>query len=252
MPETNIGSLLSIVDKIDTLVGFFIIGKKPTGSKDPFALRRNGFSIAQILINWKPNMSLNEIFAPSLEVYLCSSKTIKFSLVEFMIDKLKFILSNQNKRIDVIDSVLNTKVVNDLPIKTISNRIDIIIKFTKNNAFKTFLANFKRINNILKNEKFSNDDQLLVKIKFFETVEEENIYNFVNFFSKEINEKGGCDKSQNILIKSLIKINDTISLFFDNVIVNHDNYNIKKNRLNLLKNLHNLILKFSNFELIEN
>ena len=77
-----------MVDKIDTLVGFFCIGKKPTGSKDPFALRRNGFSIVQILINLKLNLSLNEVIEPSLKEYCCSSQSIKLSLIDFMIDKL--------------------------------------------------------------------------------------------------------------------------------------------------------------------
>ena len=65
-------------------------------------------------------------------------------------------------------------------------------------------------------------------------------------------EKGMCEKSQDALINSLIKMNDPISLFFDNVIVNHDDYNIKTNRLSLLKNLQNSILEFSSFNFIEN
>ena len=61
-----------------------------------------------------------------------------------------------------------------------------------------------------------------------------------------------CDKSQDIFINSLIKMNEPISLFFENVIVNHDDYNIKTNRLSLLKNLQNSILEFSSFNFIEN
>ena len=90
-----------------------------------------------------------------------------------------------------------------------------------------------------------------VNTKVFETIEERNIYNITNSFSKEIIKKGICEKSQDILINYLIKMNEPISLFFDNVIVNHNDYNIKVNRLNLLKNLHNSISKFSIFELIE-
>ena len=67
-----------------------------------------------------------------------------------MIDKLKFVLSSQNNRIDVINSVLNTEIINDLPIKLISSRIDSLNKFTEDKDFKIFLSNFKRINNILK------------------------------------------------------------------------------------------------------
>ena len=251
LPETKLGSLLSMVDKIDTLVGFFSIDKKPTGSKDPFALRRNSFSIVQILINFKINLSLNELLEPSLKEYGCSSHLIKLNLIDFMIDKLKYVFSNKNNRMDVVNSVLNTKIVNDIPIKIISSRIDSISKFTKNNDFKIFLANYKRINNILKSEKFSNDAVLQVNTKVFDTIEEQNIYNLSNSFLKEIIKKGICEKSQDILINYLIKMNEPISLFFDNVIVNHNDYVIRVNRLNLLKNIHNSISQFSIFELIE-
>ena len=249
LPETKLGSLLSMVDKIDTLVGFFSINKKPTGSKDPFALRRNGHSIVQILINVKLNLSLNKLIAPPLKEYGCSSDTVKLSLFEFMIDKLKYVLS-ENNRIDIVNSVLNTKIVNDLPINIILSRINSISKFTKNSDFNIFLTNFKRINNILKSEKFSDDAVFQVNTKVFDTIEEQNIYNLTNSFSKEIIKKGICEKSQDILINNLIKMNDPIISFFDNVIVNHNDYNIRVNRLNLLKNLHNSISKFSIFDLI--
>ena len=169
-----------------------------------------------------------------------------------MIDKLKFVLSNQNNRIDVVNSVLNTKIVNELPINVILSRIDSINKFTKNSEFKFFLANFKRINNILRSEKSSNYAVLQVNTTIFDTIEEQNIYKLTNAFSKEIIKKGVCEKSQEALINFLIKMNSPISLFFENVIVNHDDHNIKTNRLNLLKNLHKFMLEFSIFEFIEN
>ena len=250
-PKTKLGSLLSIVDKIDTLAGFFSIGKIPTGSKDPFALRRNGFSIVQILINLKLNMSLNEVIEPSLKEFDCSSQQIKSSLIVFMIDKLKFVLSNQNYRIDVVNSVLNTKIVNNIPINVISCRINSISNFTRNKDFKIFLANFKRVKNILKSEKFSKDVEFQINKKIFVTIEEEKIYNLIKSFSKEIIEKGFCEKSQDVLIKSLINMNEPVSLFFDNVVVNDIDHDIKNNRLNLLKNLYNLMLRFSCFDLIE-
>lgn len=251
LPETKLGSLLSMVDKIDTLVGFFTVGKKPTGSKDPFALRRNGFSIVQILVNLKLNFSLNEVIEPSLKEYCCSSQSIKLSLINFMIDKLNYIFSTKNNRTDIVNSVLNTMIVNDIPINVIATRINSISKFTKNNDFKIFLTNFKRINNILKSEKFSNDVLFQVNTKVFDTIEEETIYNLTNSFSEEIINKGICEISQDILINCLIKMNEPISLFFDNVIVNHKDTNKRDNRLNLLKNLYNSISKFSIFDLIE-
>ena len=77
------------------------------------------------------------------------------------------------------------------------------------------------------------------------------MYNLTNSFSQEIVEKSMCEQSQDILITYLIKMNKPISLFFDNVIVNHNDSKIRFNRLNLLKNLYNSLSKFSIFELIE-
>ena len=196
-------------------------------------------------------MSLNDVITPSLKEYNCSLQSVKISLIEFIIDKLKFVLSNQNNRIDVVNSVLNTKIVDNLPIKVILSRIDIINKYAKNKNFEIFLANFKRINNILKSEKFSNDIEFQINIKLFETIEEVNLHKLINSFSKEVEERSTCEKSQKVLINSLINMNKPISSFFDNVIVNHDDINTKFNRFNLLKNLHNLILNFARFDLIE-
>ena len=105
--------------------------------------------------------------------------------------------------------------------------------------------------NVLKNEKFTNDTILQVNTKVFDSIEEQNIFNLYNSFSAEIIKKGICEKSQDIFINYLIKMNNPISLFFDNVIVNHNDYIIRVNRLNLLKNLQNSISKFIIFELIQ-
>ena len=141
------------------------------------------------MINFKINLSLNELLEPSLKEYGCSSQSIKRNLIDFMIDKLKYILSDKNYKIYIVNSVLNTKIVNHISIKVILSRIDSISRFTKNKDFKILLANFKIINNILKNEKFSNDLVLPVNTKLFDTIEEQNIYNLSNSFSKEIIKK---------------------------------------------------------------
>ena len=79
----------------------------------------------------KLNLSLNEVIEPSLKEYSCFSQSIKLSLIDFMIDKLKYILSDKNYKIYIVNSVLNTKIVNHISIKVISSRIDSISKFTK-------------------------------------------------------------------------------------------------------------------------
>ena len=96
MPKTKLGCMLSMIDNIDNLTGFFIINKKPSGSKDPFALRRAGYSIVQILMKLKLNISINNLFTEALKSYENTSKIIKLDLIDFIIDKVKFILKKQN------------------------------------------------------------------------------------------------------------------------------------------------------------
>ena len=116
---------------------------------------------------------------------------------------------------------------------------------------KTKQKLIKDINCIIDQIAFYINIEFPVDLKFFDSIEEKSIYNLTNSFSKEIIKKGICEKSQDVLISYLIKMNEPISLFFDNVIVNHNDSDIRINRLNLLKNLHNCISKFSIFELIE-
>ena len=147
MPTTNLGGMLSMIDNIDTLTGFFIINKKPSGSKDPFALRRAGFSIVQILMKLKLNISINDLFTEALNSYKNSSKIIKLDLVDFIIDKVKFILKKQNFRDDIIVSVLSIKESKNYLFPILYERLNCLNDIKDTNDFKTFLVNFKRLNN---------------------------------------------------------------------------------------------------------
>ena len=251
MPTTNLGGMLSMIDNIDTLTGFFIINKKPSGSKDPFALRRAGFSIVQILMKFKLNISISDLFTESVNSYKNSSKIIKLDLVDFIIDKVKFILKNQNFRDDIITSVFSLKDAKNYLFPILYERVNHINDVKDTSDFKLFLVNFKRLNNIIKSNKLPDISDVKVNPDLFETSEEKEIYNKsdnLNFNLKKYLINLDYQKS---ILQEIINLQYAINSFFETVIVNHEEKIIKNNRIALLTKLSDSILEFSNFGLIE-
>ena len=251
MPTTNLGGMLSMIDNIDTLTGFFIINKKPSGSKDPFALRRAGFSIVQILMKFKLNISISDLFTESVNSYKNSSKIIKLDLVDFIIDKVRFILKNQNFRDDIITSVFSLKDAKNYLFPILYERVNHINDVKDTSDFKLFLVNFKRLNNIIKSKKLPDISDVKVNPDLFETSEEKEIYNKsdnLNFNLKKYLINLDYQKS---ILQEIINLQYAINSFFETVIVNHEEKIIKNNRIALLTKLSDSILEFSNFGLIE-
>ena len=251
MPTTNLGGMLSMIDNIDTLTGFFIINKKPSGSKDPFALRRAGFSIVQILMKFKLNISISDLFTESFNSYKNSSKIIKLDLVDFIIDKVRFILKNHNFRDDIITSVFSLKDAKNYLFPILYERVNHINDVKDTSDFKLFLVNFKRLNNIIKSNKLPDISDVKVNPDLFETFEEKEIYNKsdnLNFNLKKYLINLDYQKS---ILQEIINLQYAINSFFETVIVNHEEKIIKDNRIALLTKLSDSILEFSNFGLIE-
>ena len=251
MPTTNLGGMLSMIDNIDTLTGFFIINKKPSGSKDPFALRRAGFSIVQILMKFKLNISISDLFTESFNSYKNSSKIIKLDLVDFIIDKVRFILKNQNFRDDIITSVFSLKDAKNYLFPILYERVNHINDVKDTSDFKLFLVNFKRLNNIIKSNKLPDISDVKVNPDLFETSEEKEIYNKsdnLNFNLKKYLINLDYQKS---ILQEIINLQYAINSFLETVIVNHEEKIIKNNRIALLTKLSDSILEFSNFGLIE-
>jgi len=250
IPRTKLGCLLSIIDKIDTLTGFFIINKQPTGSKDPFALRRTGFAIVQILINHNLNISINDIFVEAFKSYGSYSESTHKSLNDFIIDKIKFVLNQQNISIDIIDSVMSLKNSFNIPIPILIRRINLLENQKNDSQFKTFLMGFKRVHNVLNHSDISKYRLNKVNETLFKIDEERELFKIVNMLDGQINKFEFDINNQNFIINELLKLDLIIEAFFKKVIVNDTNERVKFNRLSLLNELSDNMNKFSKFNLI--
>ena len=250
IPRTKLGCLLSIIDKIDTLTGFFIINKQPTGSKDPFALRRTGFAIVQILINHNLNISINDIFVEAFKSFGSYSESTHKSLNDFIIDKIKFVLNQQNISLDIIDSVMSLKNSFNIPIPILIRRINLLENQKNDAEFKTFLIGFKRVHNVLNHSDISKFRLNKVNETLFKIDEERELFKIVNMLEGQINKFEFDINSQNFIINELLKLDHIIEAFFEKVIVNDNNERVKFNRLSLLNELSDNINKFFKFNLI--
>ena len=116
LPETNTGIALSIADKLDSIAGFFAIGIKPSGSQDPYALRRQALGILSILLDRKLSVNLNNLINAALDNYSnleFNKEEVASQIVEFFVERVKNLFKDLGIRYDVIDAVLNNNL-NDI------------------------------------------------------------------------------------------------------------------------------------------
>ncbi|HIQ49300.1 MAG TPA: glycine--tRNA ligase subunit beta, partial [Aquifex aeolicus] len=223
VPETTIGTILSLSDKIDNLYSFFKVGEVPKGSSDPYGLRRSAFGIIKILHEKAIDVNLadfKEIYG-EFKHYTDLEDFLKQRLISYL----------ENYPINLVRAVL--KVYSSFePYKVIRN-VEILYKASKSPDFATLVEGAKRVIRIIPKDW----QEVSVKEELFQKVEEKELYTKV----KEFEEKS----IENPL--ELLPLKMYIDNFFDNVKVMAEDEKIRNNRLALLKRVENLFKKFGDF-----
>ena len=251
LPKKPFSYSISIVDKIDTLVGFFLIDEKPTSSKDPFALRRSAIGLLRIIIENKLIFKLRDLLSYSIKLYqdqgvIIKNEKTEQEVLDFIKERMKNILKQKNIKNDIIEASISSHVGNnflDLYKKTILMNKH-INKETGINAVNSY----KRAANILdKSGKkiLGRPDAVL-----FRKEEEKHLYERINEIRKAFTVKESHKDYENLLIK-LSHTKEPTDNFFDNVVVNDENQDIKNNRLELLKMFCNTFDNFIDFSKLE-
>lgn len=243
LPKSSVGSIFSLADKIDTIAGLFAIGEIPTGSADPFALRRSAIGIINIIRNnaWKFNLS--EAIETSLYEYIkdlgltFNHEEVIQNVRDFFFGRIKTMLQEEGIRYDIIDAVL-------IPGSEIQ---DIFAKARELNQWfnedrSKFVDAYNRINNLTKNVDFTEVNEELLQED-----EEKNLHNkFV-----EINEKFNDSLSSENYKEAMNVLNElvpSIDAFFDNVMVMAEDEKIRQNRLALINSIEENIQKILKIE----
>ena len=246
-PKSNLSICLSISDKIDQITSVFLSGKKPTGSSDPFALRRSALGIIRTLIENKINIDIKILIEENLKLFTkvnTKEKNLINNIVDFINVRLFIFLKDYGIPDGVLKSIID---VNNLDPYMIYHKAQIISKFIITTEGKNFLNAYKRLDSIL-------DKSVRKKFKIceelFASEEEEKLYNK----TIEIQNKITIQELNFEFYKSLIeiqKLRPLINSFFDKVKVNVDDSKKKENRKEILILSKLIIDKVCNFSFIE-
>ncbi|MBP9539033.1 MAG: glycine--tRNA ligase subunit beta [Leptotrichiaceae bacterium] len=231
LPETLEGAIAGISDKIDTVVGCFAVGLKPTSSKDPYALRRAVQGIIMVALEMKLNINYEELILKVLSIFAKSKKVkesnVEKEIIEFFKQRLVNVLSDRYSK-DLISYEINL----EKNITELEHKLSVLAELSKTDEFDRMVNLLKRVKNIIKDEKISGID---VKESLFEKEEEKKLMDFIKKF-EDSKEKSFDNKTRELLHNSVV-----IDDFFDNVMINSENQEVKHNRLEMLSRLMKLI-----------
>ncbi|THE15431.1 glycine--tRNA ligase subunit beta [Bacillus timonensis] len=227
-PASTVGALISLADKLDTIVGCFSIGIIPTGSQDPYALRRMASGVVQILLDKGWNISLEELFEYVLSLFVeaniakLEKQEIEKELVQFFKLRIKHELNNRRIRYDIIDAVLGTKLGD---IGLLVQKAEILEKYKEHQDFKATIESLGRVLNIAKK-----GEDAEINPSLFESDEEKHLFEkFIEVKPKVIESLQAKNVAEAFHL--LASMRELIDQYFEHTMVMAEDEAVRKNRL---------------------
>ncbi|KRQ01679.1 glycyl-tRNA synthetase subunit beta [Bradyrhizobium yuanmingense] len=253
VPTDPVSVVVALADKIDTLVGFWAIDEKPTGSKDPYALRRAALGVIRLIAENALRLSLIKVAGSALaglSVKPADASKLPSDLLAFFADRLKVQLREQGARHDLVDAVFALGGQDDLLM--IVRRIEALGKFLDSDDGKNLLAGTKRASNILsieeKKDKRSFDgapDAALYSLS-----EEKALAKAIGEVKAEAS-AAVAKEDFAAAMSAMAKLRPPVDAFFDKVRVNDDDSKVRENRLKLLNEIRSATRAVADFSKIQ-
>jgi len=251
VPKDPVSIAVALADKLDTLVGFWAIDEKPTGSKDPFALRRAALGVVRIILENGLRIDLSKTAEHhAARLKKGTPKTIGADLTEFFGERLKVQLREQGARHDLVDAVLADDASHDL--QKIVRRVEALGAFLKTDDGKNLLAGTKRAANILrieeKKDKTTYDGS--IDMKQLKEPEEKALEKAIGEATEAA---GNAVRKEDFAaaMAAMAKLRAPVDAFFEKVTVNADDAKVRVNRLNLLAQIRSATRTVADFARIE-
>lgn len=252
LPQTLTGAIVSIADKIDSICGCFSVGLKPTGASDPYALRRQGIGIVQIMNDKGFYFSLKGLIGKSLALFGDRGQSDIESMSEqvytFIGNRFAHLLAEEGFAKDVIAAVVDVSIDN---VPDVRKRAAALNTLRSEPDFQPLAAAFKRVGNIIKKSGNvqSTGKQAAVDESLFEHDSETALYRAYQEVDRKVAEalpKGAFDQA----LRDIASLRDTVDAFFESVMVMSDNESVRQNRLALLTNIASLFGRMADFSKI--
>ncbi len=236
---TSTGQILSISDKIDTLVGIFAIGQKPTGEKDPYALRRASLGVLRTIIERQLDLDLKQLIATSAQLLAdkVDATEVEQDVFDYIIERLRAYYLGHGILADVFDAVSALSPSRPLDF---DKRIKAVTIFRGMAEAESLAAANKRVGNILK--KSATDTMSSVNEDLFSEAAEKNLFDVLSVLSETV-EPLFLSGDYEAALSKLSSLRDPVDAFFDSVMVMADDDAVKNNRIALLNTMNQLFLR---------
>jgi glycyl-tRNA synthetase beta chain len=245
LPETDEGAIVGIADKMDTIVSFFGVGLPPTGTADPYALRRQALGIINIILAKRYPLTIDFLIEESLAGLAQTLKKpadeVKKDVLDFFAGRFANQIIAQGYSYDTVEAVLAAGFT-DAVIAL--EKIKALQAFRENPEFEPISIAFKRVDNILKD--FQNPQ---LDATLFQSDAERNLYSAFQEIKKQIID--GIDKGDyNLALQEMARLRPPVDAFFEGVMVMDKDEKVKYNRLSLLAGISSVFHKIADFSKI--
>jgi glycyl-tRNA synthetase beta chain len=272
VPADPVSIAVALADKIDTLVGFWAIDEKPTGSKDPYALRRAALGVIRLILDNELRLRLVSTFrkhhvviaGPDPAIHAVATQERKMDhqvkpgddggeiagLLAFFADRLKVQLRDQGARHDLVDAVFALEGQDDLLL--IVRRVEALGKFLDTEDGKNLLAGFKRATNIIRIEEKKDKREYTgaPDPELYQQGEEQELARAIGVAKSEA-ERAAAAEDFEATMRAMAKLRHHVDAFFDKVTVNVDDPGLRENRLKLLNEIRAATRAVADFSKIE-
>ncbi len=232
VPVTVGGAILSLADKLDTVVGVFGVGVNISGSSDPFGLRRQALAICKIILEKKFQLSLSRLLDKAISLLsdrlTVPGDRLKETLMDFIEGRMRFIFEKQGYRYDLVNAALGPGI--EYPTQT-EARIRALNELKESQNFEQFILMVKRVKNIVKEPSRARLNSALLKEK-----EEKELYSALKIIRKNVEEMLARNDYASAQ-KMVFRLQPPLNNFFEGVLVMAEDRKVRNNRLALLSQI---------------
>jgi glycyl-tRNA synthetase beta chain len=251
LPSTITGKVLSIADRLDTIVGFFRVGIIPSGSEDPFALRRHAWAIVRMLIEGDHHLNLAKainqtwnVVGDSLQLAPAKDGEAELAVLSFFIERFKYYSRTvHNIREDVIEALAVRSPQRFYDLVDLLARMTALQAVTARPEFDPLMVGFKRAHRLVEKENWKEEE---VNPSLFQHQAETDLHKALEEARLQVPfaiEQGNHAKA----LEGLVRLKPAIDAFFTGVMVNTEDQGLRKNRLSLLCAVDRLFMRFADF-----